>query len=66
MTCRADGGWGTGDRPVIYVSWDDARDYADWLSTETGKEEGRKYRLPTEAEWEYATRAGTATPLVFW
>ena len=52
-----DAGWGRGDRPVINVSWDDARSYVAWLSSQTGAE----YRLPSEAEWEYAARAGTAT-----
>jgi formylglycine-generating enzyme required for sulfatase activity len=52
-----DAGWGRGDRPTINVSWKDAQEYVAWLSKKTGK----TYRLPTEAEWEYATRAWTNT-----
>ncbi|MGO9174195.1 MAG: SUMF1/EgtB/PvdO family nonheme iron enzyme [Rhodomicrobium sp.] len=55
-----DEGWGRDDRPVIDVSWNDAKDYVQWLSKNTGKE----YRLLSEAEREYAARAGSAKP--FW
>ena len=65
--CRRDGvcarnpgdrGWGRGKRPVINVSWTDARGYVAWLSRKTGK----RYRLLSESEWEYVARAGTTTP----
>jgi formylglycine-generating enzyme required for sulfatase activity len=55
-----DFGWGRGRRPVVDVRWEDASAYADWLSLQSGK----RYRLPSEAEWEYAASAGRRTP--FW
>ena len=55
-----DQGWGRGRRPAINVSWDDAKLYVAWLSKKTGK----PYRLLSEAEREYVTRAGTSSP--FW
>jgi formylglycine-generating enzyme required for sulfatase activity len=53
----SDSGYGRGRMPVINVSWDEAKRYTAWLSRITGK----TYRLLSEAEWEYAARAGTAT-----
>ncbi len=60
-----DEGWGRGRRPVIDVSWDDitgARGFIAWLNS---KVNGAPYRLPSEAEWEYAARAGTTTAYSF-
>lgn len=56
-----DSGWGRGRRPVIDVSWDDAQSLVAALSETTGEH----YRLPSEAEWEYACRAGTSGPFAF-
>ena len=66
--CVADGGcggyrpgtagWGRGRRPVVNVSWEDAKEFVRWLSERTGE----RYRLLSEAEWEYAARAGTRGP----
>ena len=56
-----DEGWGRGKRPVINVSWEDAQEYVEWLREKTGEE----YRLLSEAEWEYAARAGSRTRYSF-
>ena len=56
-----DNGWGRGKRPVINVSWNDAQAYLSWLS----KTNGKRYRMPTNTEWEFAAR-GYSTELFWW
>ena len=55
-----DAGWGLGKRPVINVSWEDVQAYVTWLSENTGKH----YFIPSEAQWEYAARAGSSS--IYW
>ena len=58
---QPDQGWGLGSRPAITITYHAAETYCMWLSQVTGK----SYRLPTEAEWEYAARGGTTGPYFF-
>ncbi len=61
-----DGGWGRGQRPVIHVSWEHiTKQYLPWLNRKLGLSGNEGYRLLSEAEWEYAARAGTTTRFHF-
>jgi formylglycine-generating enzyme required for sulfatase activity len=59
-SCPSDEDWGRGQQPVINVTWSDAMAYTEWLTKQTGD----IYRLPSEAEWEFAARAGQSSK--FW
>jgi formylglycine-generating enzyme required for sulfatase activity len=62
--CRSNvsaGEWGRGEQPVIHVSWEDAQVYARWISALTGS----RYRLLSEAEWEFAARGGQSSNYAF-